>query len=308
MIYEYALEPTVLAAWASNDRDYAEFLREYGLGTPRLVSSFPKKKVSKLRSYLLQHSPQDTQSLSGRRYIEMVAKLTESVVIRDVADHKSSVWSEAVVSEDDRAPFGVILSSSAIRAKNNITPDSMYLQGTIWNHYNQLNIQRTNAGLLSVVGNLVRLSTKYIVIIDPFGWSDEAIGFVRCMINSILSNRLADELPKIILFYKEKRGSKNAGSGSPAADHVKDRVMKDLNGELGGLQFEVFELREAAGSDVFHNRCILTEHGGVLTGHGIGVSNNEAHTDEAILMRAEIYQKKLLQFIEDKCFDIVSMA
>ena len=141
-----------------------------------------------------------------------------------------------------------------------------------------------------------------------FGWSDEAIGFVRCMINSILSNRLADELPKIIIFYKEKRGSKNAGSGSPAADHVKDRVMKDLNGELGGLQFEVFELREAAGSDVFHNRCILTEHGGVLTGHGIGVSNNEAHTDEAILMIAEIYQKKLLQFIEEKCFDIVSMA
>jgi len=25
-------------------------------------------------------------------------------------------------------------------------------------------------------------------------------------------------------------------------------------------------------------------------------------------MRAEIYQKKLLQFIEEKCFDVVSMA
>ena len=33
MIYEYALEPAVLTSWASNDRDYAEFLREYGLGT-----------------------------------------------------------------------------------------------------------------------------------------------------------------------------------------------------------------------------------------------------------------------------------
>ena len=43
MIYEYALEPAVLTSWASNDRDYAEFLREYGLGTPRIVSSFPKK-------------------------------------------------------------------------------------------------------------------------------------------------------------------------------------------------------------------------------------------------------------------------
>ncbi len=308
MIYEYALEPTVLAAWASNDRDYAEFLREYGLGTPRLVSSFPKKKVSKLRSYLLQHSPQDTQSLSGRRYIEMVTKLIESVVIRDVADPQTSVWSEAVVSEDNRAPFGVILSSVAICAENNITPNNMYLPDSIWNHAYQSNMQRTNAGLFSMIGNLVRLSTKHIVIIDPFGWSDEAIGFVRYMINSIHSNRLADETPKITLFYKEKRGGKNAGSGSPAADHVKDRIVQGLDGGVGDLKVEVFELREAAGSDVFHNRCILTEHGGVLTGHGIGVSNNELHTDEAILMREEIYQKKWLQFIEEKCFDVVSMA
>ncbi len=44
MIYEYALDPAVLSTWASNERDYAEFLREYGLGTPRIISSFPKKK------------------------------------------------------------------------------------------------------------------------------------------------------------------------------------------------------------------------------------------------------------------------
>ncbi|MCQ4246070.1 hypothetical protein [Stutzerimonas decontaminans] len=308
MIYEYALEPTVLAAWASNDRDYAEFLREYGLGTPRLVSTFPKKKVSKLRSYLLQHSPQDTQSLSGRRYIEMVTKLIESVVIRDVADLQTSVWSEAVVSEDNRAPFGVILSSVAICAENNITPNSMYLPDSIWNHAYQSNMQRTNAGLFSMIGNLVRLSTKHIVIIDPFGWSDEAIGFVRYMINSIHPNRLTGEIPKITLFYKEKRGGKNAGSGSPAADHVKDRIMQGLDGGGGDLKVEVLELREAAGSDVFHNRCILTEHGGVLTGHGIGVSNNELHTDEAILMREKIYQKKWLQFVEEKCFEVVSKA
>lgn len=45
MIYEYALDPVVLSTWASNERDYAEFLREYGLGTPRMISSFPKKKI-----------------------------------------------------------------------------------------------------------------------------------------------------------------------------------------------------------------------------------------------------------------------
>lgn len=308
MIHEYALEPTVLSAWASNDRDYAEFLREYGLGTPRVVSSFPKKKASKLRRYLLQHSPQDTQSLTGQRYTEMVIKIVESIVIRDVPDHQPSVWSEAAVIENRRTPFDVILSSSTIDAKNNITPESMYLQGSAWNHCGQLDIQRTNIGLLSVIGNLVRLSAKHIVIVDPFGWTAEAIGFIRFLINFIPHNRLADDFPTITLFYKEKRGSGNAGNGSPSADHVKNQVMKGLNGEIENLQFEVFELREAAEGDVFHNRCILTEHGGVITGHGIGVSGDEAHTDEAILMSPDIYQKKWQQFIEKNCFEVVSIA
>ncbi|WP_409279288.1 hypothetical protein [Pseudomonas defluvii] len=308
MIHEYALEPTVLSAWASNDRDYAEFLREYGLGTPRIVSSFPKKKMSKLRSYLLQYSPQDTQSLSGRRYTEMVIRLTESIVTRDVADYQVATWSETALAENHRFPFGVILSFSAIEAENNITPDSMYLEGSSWNHYGQMTVPRTNAGLLSAVGSLVRLSSRHIVIIDPFGWSAEAIGFVRFMINDISRDRLTDALPKITIFFKEKRGSGNAGGGSPSAGHVKNQVMQGLGVGLENIEVQVFELREAAEGDVFHNRCILTEHGGVMIGHGITVSGNEAHTDEAVLMRAGVYQKKWQQFIEDICFDVVSRA
>lgn len=308
MIHEYAIEPTVLSAWASSDRDYAEFLREYGLGTPRIVSSFPKKKASKLRSYLLQQSPHDAQSLSGQRYTEMVIKLVEYIVIRDVADHQASAWPEAAVIENHRIPFDVILSSSSIDIKNNVTPASMYLQGSAWNHFGQLYIQRTHAGFLSVIGNLVRLSATHIVIIDPYGWTAEAVGFIRFMINTISHNRLAGYLPKITLFFKEKRGSGNAGSGSPSAGHVKNQVMQGLSGELENLQLEVFELREAAAGDVFHNRCILTDHGGVITGHGIGVSGNETHTDEAILMSADIYQKKWRQFIEGNCFEVVSSA
>ncbi|WP_313263085.1 hypothetical protein [Stutzerimonas kunmingensis] len=308
MIHEYALEPTVLSAWASNHRDYAEFLREYGLGTPRIVSSFPKRKPSKLRSYLLQHGPQDAQSLSGRRYTEMVIKLTESVVIRDALDHQASAWSDAAIAENHRAPFGVILSSSAIEAENNVTPDSMYLEGSAWNHCGQMEVKRTNSGIFSVVGDLLRLSSKHILIIDPFGWSAEAINFIRFMVHGISRDRLTDDLPKIVLFFKEKRGGVNAGGGSPSADHVKNQVMQGLGEKFGNIEFEVFELRETTVGDVFHNRCILTEHGGVVTGHGIGVSGNESHTDEVFLMSADIYQKKWQQFMELKCFCVVSSA
>ncbi|ERS84169.1 hypothetical protein Q667_18255 [Marinobacter sp. C1S70] len=308
MIYEYALEPAVLTSWASNNRDYAEFLREYGLGTARIVSSFPKKKASKLRSYLLQHCPQDAQSLTGQRYTEMVLKVVESIVVRDVQVHNTAEWAEAAVIENRRAPFDVILSSTGIQEGNNVTPASMYSQGSIWNHSGQVNISRTNEGLLGAVLNLIRLADARIVIVDPFGWTVEAISFIQFMLQSITNNRVSERLPAIMLFYKEKRGSGNSGNGSPSADHVRQQIFQALTFDVSDLQLEVFELRETENNDVFHNRCILTEHGGVITGHGISVSGDDSHTDEAILMKPEIYQKKWRQFIEQICFQIVSEA
>lgn len=306
MIYEYALEPAVLNSWASSDRDYAEFLREYGLGTPRIVSSFPKKKASKLRSYLLQHSPQDTQSLAGQRYTEMVLKVVESIVVRDVQVQNTAEWAEAAVVENRRAPFGVILSSAEIQEGNNVTPASMYSQGSIWNHPSQVNVSRTNEGLFAAVLNLVRLADEKIVIIDPFGWTVEAINFIQFMLQTITNNRVSEGLPAIVLFYKERRG--NSGNGSPSAYHVRQQILQGATGDVSNLQLEVFELRETESNDVFHNRCVLTEHGGVITGHGISVSGDESHTDEAILMQPEIYQKKWRQFIEQNCFQVVSEA
>lgn len=308
MIHEYALDPSVLTFWASNDRDYAEFFREYGLGSPRIVSSFPKKKVSKLRSYLLQHSPEDSQSLTSQRYTEMVTKLLESIVLRDVSENKPANWSDAAVAENERVPFDVILSSMPINVGQNVTPENMYSQGSVWNHPDQIDIQRTNAGLLSVVSHLTRLSTQKIVIVDPYGWTSEAIGFVCYLINSLRDGRLADAVPSLTLFYKEKRGGGKSGKGSPGADHVKNLILQGIEGGLTKIDLQVVELRESTEGDVFHNRCILTEHGGVITGHGIGVSGVEAHTDQVILMRSDIYLKKWNQFVDECCFEEISKA
>jgi len=308
MIHEYALDPELLSIWAGNDRDYAEFLREYGLGTPRIISSFPKKKLSKLRSSLLRTGPANTESQQGRRYIEMVTKLIEAIVLREVPDNCNGSWGEAAKIENERLPFGVVLSSESIETAKNITPDNMHAPDSIWNHPDQMTIQRTNEGFQSAISNLTRLATRRIVIIDTYGWTTEAIAFTQFLINSVSEDRLSSAIPSITLFYKEKRGSDKSGRGSPSAKHVKEQIVQGLDDDVSNIELHVAELREVAGNDVFHNRCILTEHGGVITGHGIGVSGEEEHTDEAILMRSAIYQKKWNQFIEGNCFEIVSQA
>ncbi len=308
MIHEYALDPTVLLSWAGNKRDYAEFFREYGLGTPRIISSFPKKKASKLRSYLLQHSPQDNDSLHAQRYMEMVTKLVESIVLRDVPDNQPQNWSDAAKIENERTQFGAVLSAAPIATEQNITPANMYNQNSIWNHPNQIDIQRTNDGFMSAVSNLIRLSTQQIVIVDAFGWKNNAIQLIQCIANAISRKRVHNQLPSIYLFYKEKRGSRNSSSMSPSPEYVKTQIFQGLNSDVSKIQLRVAELQEIPGNDVFHNRCILTEHGGVSIGHGIDVSGDYAHSDEAFLFNDRIYQKKWRQFIEDPCFEIVSEA
>ncbi len=41
MVYEYALEPELVATWG-NRQDFRYFVEKFGLGQPRIVSRYPK--------------------------------------------------------------------------------------------------------------------------------------------------------------------------------------------------------------------------------------------------------------------------
>lgn len=301
MIHEYALDPVVLLAWASNDRDYAEFLREYGLGTPRIFSSFPAGKAAKLRSYFLRKGPAVVDSLQGRRYVEMVTKLAEVVVLRNAPEIQGDNWGALAEGEHKRLPFDVILSAETINSERNITPANMYADGSIWNHPGQLNIQRTNEGFCTAIASLLRLATQRVVVIDAYGWTTKAIIQMQYLIQYTLQNHIDRQIPPFTLFFKKS-------DSSPSATYVKSCIFQNAGFDVANIELNVFELEDVQGHDVFHNRCILTEHGAVKTGHGIGVSGDQAHTDEAFLVNRILYEKECNQFIDDSCFKIVSQA
>lgn len=302
MIHEYAIDPRVLATWASNQRDYAEFLREYGVGTPRIISSFPKCRVAKFRSYLLQRGPADSNSLVTQRYQEMVVKLVGELVLRESDETPGADWCEFARIENNRLPFGAVLSSEVVDTEKSMTLESMYLSGSLWLHPRQTIIERTLIGFTLVVRDFLRLASNQVVVVDTYGWTREAIVIMQYIVNIVCEGRVNGRLPSITLYYKTKRDG-----GSPEAEYVKREIVKGLNNfDPGSLH--VVELGEVDGSDVFHNRCILTEHGGVITGHGIGVSNETSHTDEILLMESAVYQKKWQQFVEDNRYKIITQS
>lgn len=301
MIHEYAIEPNVLSAWSESKRDYAEFLREYGLGTPRVFSSFPKSKPHKLRSYFLQSAPADESSQKGRRYIEMVNKMVETIVLREVQPRGGRDWASHVTAENQRIPFGVVISLDSLEMEECITPETMYDLGSRWIHPDQLNIERTDDGISEAVSSFLRLSTKQVVVIDTYGWTPEAIQQMQRLLNRIATGRVHSTIPQVKLFFKQNQKA-------PCAAHVKRSILDGIDPRSMNLALSVLELEEIPGNDVFHNRCILTEHGGICTGHGIGVSGEQEHSDEAFLMIAAIYEKKWRQFVERNCYKVVSAA
>lgn len=303
MIHEYALDPELLKSWAANERDYREFLREYGLGTPRLSSSFPKQNKSKFRSFYLQKSPSNTQSLQAQRYVEMVNYLAESLVYRDGFECTSTDWSENVLAEDMRKPFYGVLTSTVMDTPRCLTVTTMYSDGSIWNHQRQAQVARTYDSCFPLLRDILRLAKDKIVFIDPYGWNDRAVSFIGNLIGGVHHNRVHSAVPELILCYKRKRGG-----GSPDATYVKAQLAERL-AFIQGLQLGVYELDDRPGHDVFHNRYLLTELGGVSLGHGVDLSENAAHSDELNLLRRQVYIQKWQQFVEDRsCFKLVSQA
>ncbi|HIF9403010.1 TPA: hypothetical protein ACX6RY_002991 [Photobacterium damselae] len=306
MIHEYAIAPSVLASWANSSRDYREFLREYGLGSPRIISSFPKSKASKLRGYFLTNGPQDIDSIQGQRYIEMVSLISEAFVERPAPTSSDDSWEQMIVSEHGNKPFNVIIADPKLDLVGCLSPSCMYNQGSSWSHERQASVQRQVTPAVELLRNFLRFSTQKVVFIDPYGWTESACNTIRELLKTIVQNRVCSKIPQISLYYKEKIDTRNQRNSSPAASAIQQQIMEGLAVE--GLELQVFELKEAVGEDVFHNRCVLTEHGGAFNGHGFGLSNDPAHTDDWFLLERKIYEKKWMQFVDDCRFDIATRS
>ncbi|BCE02794.1 hypothetical protein [Marinicellulosiphila megalodicopiae] len=298
MIYEYAIEPEIIIEWSKNTRDFREFFDKYGLGSPRIFSSFPKGKPNKLRTYLLENGPDE-----NKRYIEMVNYLIKSLVLRSGNCSNEKDWVKKVVHESNQKPFGVVLTNTSLGIQRSVTLSSMYDLESLWHHKDQKSIQRTSDGISSVISNLFSLSTKKIVIIDPYGWTSDFIKQIQILINDIKMGRINNELPKVIVYFQKSKKGDN-----PNADYVSDEIIKGLSECVENFTIDVYELTENDNSDEFHNRCVLTEHGGVMLGHGIGIKGEEFKTDDAVLLKSEIFYKKWDQFVENNTFEVVSRS
>ena len=305
MIYEVAIDPEVLLEWAQNERDTFFYYKDYGSGTPRILSTFPKSKVHKLRSYLIKKINVLEKVEDQIRYEEMVKSLGigRHVHQRNCENIDSSIsWYENVASQSP--PFDIVLTKQSIECKNSISLKDLY-NSDVYKLKNEVSFSRNSEDFIKVIKNLLQLTSERVIVIDPYAYTDDAIKVIADMLIELSKRRNKSKHVEFTVVYKGKI-ERNADK-APYAKAYKQLLLKKLSEPLENITIKVLHIAENEGSDAFHNRYILNELTGIKLGYGLGFKEDKKHhTDEASILDDDIYNKLWRKYVTQLEFDIVS--
>lgn len=305
MIYEVAIDPEVLLEWAKSERDTFCYYEYYGNGTPRILSTFPKSKVHKLRSYLIKKIDALEKVEDQIRYEEMVKSLGRNIYQRDCENVDSSIcWYESIASQS--IPFDIVLTKKQIECKNSITLNDLY-NSNVYKLKSEVSFSRTSEDFIKVIKNLLQLTSEKIIVIDPYAYTDDAIKVIADMLIELSKRRNKSKPVEFTVVYKGKIET-NADK-APYAKVYKQRLLNKLSEPLENITIKVLHIAENEDSDAFHNRYILSELAGIKLGYGLGFKKDKKHhTDEASILDEDIYNKLWRKYVTQLEFDIVSSA
>ena len=303
MIYEVAIDPEVLLEWAQSERDTCFYYKDYGSGTPRVLSTFPKSKVHKLRTYLIKKIDVLEKVEDQIRYEEMVKSLGRHVHQRDCEDLDSSIcWYENVARQS--IPFDIVLTKKQIECKNSITLNDLY-NSNVYKLKSEISFSRTSEDFINVIKNILHLTSERIIVIDPYAYTDDAIKVITGMLIELSKRRNRSKPIEFTVVYKGKI-EKNADK-APYAKAYKQRILDKLPQLLENITIKVLHIAENEDSDAFHNRYILNELVGIKLGYGLGFKEDKKHhTDEASILHEDIYNKLWRKYVTQLEFDIIS--
>ena len=283
MIYEYALEPELVASWTDR-RDVRYFKNSFGRGQGRLVSRFPKRWKK-----LVWDALEDTDDLARKRVEELLACLSEAMVHRGHINwHQPPVtWLENAEHEHQRQPFRAILARTNPRSHSAVlTGADLDVDGR-WVVSRGRSVSR-NAQAMAKAMEPVLQCSSVIIFVDPH-FSPEQLKYRRpfqAFLERMVSQRLCDP-PKRV----EVHTGVDKGEGFFRAEC--DARLPECVPE--GVRVLLRRLRQRTDGEKFHNRYILTDLGGVSFGTGLD-EGDDGETDDLTLMDGEPYRQRWSQY------------
>ena len=293
MLHEYAVEPELVATWT--DRKTGRFfLDRFGLGSPRIISTYPRKHWKRL----VQTAWEKNNSSDGepKRVEVLIQKLSEVMVARrDAVWSPDRTWLGNVLDEHRRIPFHAILVRSDAGAHPNIlVADEVDESTALW-AVPYKTVRRTPTAIAGVVRDMLRMAVA-ILFVDPyFSPQPRYATVLAACLRKCLDQRVGRERPVVRIFAAaDKTGARQDFENEC---HVKLPHMLPQ-----GQRVTIARLTERPNGDMLHNRYVLTELGGVCFPAGLAAKHRA--TDDPWLLAREQYKTRWSQYAgEAPAFD-----
>jgi hypothetical protein len=308
MIYEFALEPALVARWHDR-REYQFFDEKFGGRAGRLISAYPKK-WKKLVWEVFSAGPRSADQNAQMRMTELIQFLWQNSVKRKSTFTEIENWLERAEAEHAERPFRAIVALTNPRTKAFvITADRLITDGhELWSIPDVKSTPRNAEELARAVSPILKLC-RAAILVDPYfdptkrQFRDplEAV-LLSCCDNVCGLEGLTLELHTSIdrHFESWERGDDR---DSTEEERVHDTFVRNCIDILPGLipvgmTLRVVVWTQRVNGERLHNRYVLTDIGSVMFGMGLDQSENSGsnESDDITLLSESQHNNRLRQY------------
>jgi len=281
MIYEYALEPEMVAGWG-NRLNHRFFIREFGSGQGRLVSHYPKKWARKVWDSFAGGSEMDRKRLE-----ELLVRLQETMIKRkDCTWDENLTWLDNAVQENARHPFSVVMARNNPAARPEILCEDRLSVSPCpgWESPHGITVNREAPKMVAAVQQMLACC-RWVKFIDPHlsPGTPRYEASLRAFLTVLAGERPVGP-PEFIETHSGYHG------GTAAFLREKFQVFIPH-----GLQLILYQWKERPGGQRLHNRYILTDLGGVSFHHGLD-TGADGETDDITRLDLDQYLFRCRQY------------
>ena len=309
MIYEFAIEPDLVATW-HDPRVAYPFVSQMGPGYPRVACAFPEAAWKNLVIGSLRELFPDGQSprwQTAKRNIEVLLRhLHETGTTRTGKVRDGESWFVAVEREHAAYPFGgVLVKSSVARRPFLVVADQLGVEDfAAWTPAAP-SVLRQPRELAEALAPLLRCATG-LRFVDPY--FDAADPTFRDPMREFLSaaqrrrdvNTLQVEIHCGMAHHELEQARRHAGRQLTELEFAEQKIQSCRTHLVpmlaAGVRLRTFVWASLV--DRIHNRYILTKLGGVMLGTGLDRSPSGAgHTDDLTLLSKDQHDKRWKQYV-----------
>ena len=308
MIYEFALEPELVARWHDRN-EYLFFDEKFGVRARRVVSAYPRN-WKRLVWEAFGKSPAAGDQNAQMRMTELIQYLWQNSVRRPSTFPEIPSWLARAEAEHSERPFRAIIATINPRNRSFVTTNQELVKTghALWNIPDRHPTPRNAAEIANAVSPLMQLC-RHAVIIEPY--FDPGKQRFRRTLAAILAtcgkNVFGMETIQVELHISIDRFFKSWEQGEFRDPNEETKVYQYYVSECQsrlpplipkGVEIKVIVWKRKSDGEKLHNRYLLTNIAGVLFGTGSDESDNPdaEESDDIILLEEGQYLIRYKQY------------